>query len=77
MSDQNSVTITPEERLSILRRKISERRKELRTLHEEYLAEMNRVRDRKQKQLRARQYEKFMPPTPLKESSIPCRVSNL
>jgi hypothetical protein len=66
MSDQNNA-INPEERLSILRRQISERRKELRTLHEEYLAEMSRARSRKQRQLRARKYEKSMPPTPERE----------
>ncbi|HYI92700.1 MAG TPA: hypothetical protein VEX68_04090 [Bryobacteraceae bacterium] len=69
MSDQNSATTNPEELLSILRKKISERRKTLRTLHEEYLAELSRVHDRKRKQVEARQYEKFMPPTPLKENS--------
>ena len=76
MSDQNSAT-SPEERLSILRHQISERRKELRTLHEEYLAEMSRSRRRKQRQLKARQYEKFMPPTPLKENSVHCQASSL
>jgi len=74
MSDQNSVTINSEERLSILRQQISERRKELRRLHEEYLAEMSRARNCKQRQLKARQYEKFMPPTPLKEISVFCRA---
>ncbi len=77
MSDQNSATTNPEERLSILRRQISERRKELRTLHEEYLAEMSRARNRKQRQLRARQYEKFMMPTPAKRNSVLCQASNL
>jgi hypothetical protein len=72
MSDQNSSTTNPEERLSILRQQISERRKELRTLHEEYLAEMSRARNRRQRQLRARQYEKFILLTPLKENSVNC-----